>query len=175
MLITGVHLTGVHPMTVYFTGVHLIGVRLMGVHPHGRAGHLTGVCFRARGNMRRRPQPVFVLASLVVLPLESQALTFFSARTRTSSHGRTSIAIPPCLCPSTLDRSCVPRGDISGWRFDRRLCIRRGLIDGPPLCRKGSDKSNATHRSSEYPCVFETNHVRGNNSREVLRVWERLS
>jgi hypothetical protein len=43
-------------------------------------------------------QPVFALASLVVLPLLSSAL----------SHECTTIANPPCVSSSTLDRPCVP-------------------------------------------------------------------
>ena len=47
-------------------------------------------------------QPVFALASLVVLPLLSSAL----------SHECTTITNPPCVSSSTLDRPCVPRRDI---------------------------------------------------------------
>jgi hypothetical protein len=49
------------------------------------------------------------------------------------------------------------------------------LVDGPPFSSKRNDESSATHRNTEYPCSFETDHVRGNNGREVFGVWERVS
>ena len=48
-------------------------------------------------------QLVFALASLLVLPLLSSAL----------SHECTTISNLPCASSSTLDRACVPRRDIS--------------------------------------------------------------
>jgi hypothetical protein len=46
-------------------------------------------------------------------PSRISSFNFLLSQTRTLSHERTNIIIPPCLCSSTLDRSRVPRGDIS--------------------------------------------------------------
>jgi hypothetical protein len=43
-------------------------------------------------------------------PSLSSSFYFLCTQIRASSHAT---AIPSCLCPSTLDRSCVSRGDIS--------------------------------------------------------------